>query len=194
MLCSIQYMEQPEEVFAEIYRVLKPGGVVIITFSNRLFYEKAIAAWRDGSGYSRSQLVKSYFQAVSGFTQPEAVTEVRCWPPWRLCTIGLFIGTWNGTRSVVIVLNECIGERTCRLMQRLLATEKCAFDNINDVCAHVVQAKFASGVFSAGVFGRRAAGPQPCDPAAQDVLCTGIERSFLCSHRLQEFQEELTSN
>ena len=69
-------MQQPEKVFSEIYRVLKPGGVCIITFSNRQFYEKAISAWRDSSGYSRSGLIKSYFQAVEGFTQPEAVTEV----------------------------------------------------------------------------------------------------------------------
>ena len=74
--CSVQYMQQPEKVFSEIYRVLKPGGVCIMTFSNRQFYEKAISAWRDGSGYSRSGLIKSYFQAVEGFTQPEAVTEV----------------------------------------------------------------------------------------------------------------------
>ena len=32
---------QPEKVFAEIYRVLKPGGSCIATFSNRLFYDKA---------------------------------------------------------------------------------------------------------------------------------------------------------
>ena len=32
---------QPEKVFAEIYRVLKPGGSCIVTFSNRLFYDKA---------------------------------------------------------------------------------------------------------------------------------------------------------
>jgi len=31
-------------VFAEIFRVLKPGGVCIVTFSNRLFYDKARAA------------------------------------------------------------------------------------------------------------------------------------------------------
>ena len=31
--CSVQ-------VFAEIYRVLKPGGVCIMSFSNRMFYTK----------------------------------------------------------------------------------------------------------------------------------------------------------
>ncbi|GLC34764.1 hypothetical protein PLESTM_000237500 [Pleodorina starrii] len=78
VLCcvSVQYLQQPERVFAEIYRVLKPGGVCIITFSNRMFYSKAIAAWRDASGYARCQLVRHYFQAVSGFTAPEVLTEV----------------------------------------------------------------------------------------------------------------------
>eukprot|EP00232_Nephroselmis_pyriformis_P024242 CAMPEP_0182872978 /NCGR_PEP_ID=MMETSP0034_2-20130328/12046_1 /TAXON_ID=156128 /ORGANISM="Nephroselmis pyriformis, Strain CCMP717" /LENGTH=217 /DNA_ID=CAMNT_0025005601 /DNA_START=42 /DNA_END=695 /DNA_ORIENTATION=+ len=73
---SVQYMQQPEKVFAEVYRVLKPGGVVIMSFSNRMFYQKAIAAWREGGGYSRVSLVKSYFQCVAGFTEPEVVTEV----------------------------------------------------------------------------------------------------------------------
>ncbi len=55
---SVQYLQQPEAVFAEVYRVLKPGGVAIFTFSNRMFYDKAINAWRDGTGYGRWQLVK----------------------------------------------------------------------------------------------------------------------------------------
>ena len=59
-----------------LYRVLKPGGMVIMSFSNRMFYQKAVAAWRDGTGYSRVQLVKQYFSCISGFTEPEVVTEV----------------------------------------------------------------------------------------------------------------------
>jgi ubiquinone/menaquinone biosynthesis C-methylase UbiE len=35
-----RYLQQPERVFSEIYRVLKPGGMCIMTFSNRLFYNK----------------------------------------------------------------------------------------------------------------------------------------------------------
>jgi len=37
-------MQQAEQVFAEVYRVLRPGGVCIITFSNRMFYDKVILA------------------------------------------------------------------------------------------------------------------------------------------------------
>jgi ubiquinone/menaquinone biosynthesis C-methylase UbiE len=35
-------MQQPEKVFAEIYRVLKPGGVCVMAFSNRMFASKAV--------------------------------------------------------------------------------------------------------------------------------------------------------
>lgn len=78
VLCtvSVQYLQQPEKVFAEVFRVLKPGGVFIVSFSNRLFYEKAITAWREGSGYSRVQLVVQYFQTVEGFTQPEVIRKI----------------------------------------------------------------------------------------------------------------------
>lgn len=76
LLCSVQYLQQPERVFAEIYRVLRPGGVAIITFSNRMFYEKAIALWRENSGFGRTQLVKSYFMCVEGFTEPEVLRQV----------------------------------------------------------------------------------------------------------------------
>lgn len=72
---SVQYLQYPDAVFSEIYRILKPGGIAIISFSNRMFYQKAIEAWRDGSEVSRVQLVKSYFESVPGFSQPEVITR-----------------------------------------------------------------------------------------------------------------------
>ncbi|MEM7759957.1 MAG: class I SAM-dependent methyltransferase [Cyanobacteria bacterium P01_A01_bin.40] len=72
---SIQYLQYPEAILSEIYRVLKPNGVVIISFSNRMFYQKAIAAWRDGTDTDRVNLVKKYFQSVDGFSQPEVVVH-----------------------------------------------------------------------------------------------------------------------
>lgn len=73
---SVQYLQQPEKVFAEVFRVLRPGGVFIVSFSNRLFYEKAISVWRDGTSYSRVQLVVQYFQCLEGFTQPEVIRKL----------------------------------------------------------------------------------------------------------------------
>jgi len=73
---SVQYLEQPEQVFAEIARVLKPGGVAIVSYSNRMFYQKAIQAWRDGSEGSRIMLVERYFEATPGFDPPETIAQV----------------------------------------------------------------------------------------------------------------------
>ena len=70
---SVQYLQQPEIVFQNMHRVLKPGGIAIISFSNRMFYQKAITAWRDGSEGQRVALVKGYFNAVAGFTAPEVI-------------------------------------------------------------------------------------------------------------------------
>ncbi|MDV3350658.1 class I SAM-dependent methyltransferase [Leptolyngbyaceae cyanobacterium CCMR0082] len=72
---SVQYLQQPETVFAEIYRVLKPGGIAIVSFSNRMFYQKAISAWRDSSDARHIALVKSYFASVKGFSQPEVIAN-----------------------------------------------------------------------------------------------------------------------
>ncbi|KAJ9558049.1 hypothetical protein OSB04_012663 [Centaurea solstitialis] len=73
---SVQYLEEPEKVFAEVFRVLRPGGVFIVSFSNRLFYKKAIGAWREGTELGRVQLVVQYFQCVEGFTEPEVVRKL----------------------------------------------------------------------------------------------------------------------
>lgn len=72
---SVQYLQYPEAVFSEIYRVLKPGGIAIVSFSNRMFYQKAIAVWRDSGEMGRVKLVKSYFGSVAGFGPPEVITH-----------------------------------------------------------------------------------------------------------------------
>jgi SAM-dependent methyltransferase len=74
---SVQYLQYPEVVFAEIHRILKVGGIAIISFSNRMFYQKAIQAWRDASEGDRTKLVFKYFASVpKGFTHPELVANV----------------------------------------------------------------------------------------------------------------------
>ncbi|HYW19018.1 MAG TPA: class I SAM-dependent methyltransferase [Nodularia sp. (in: cyanobacteria)] len=72
---SVQYIQYPEAIFAEIHRILKPGGLAIISFSNRMFFQKAIQAWRDASESNRVELVKHYFTSVPGFTVPEVIVN-----------------------------------------------------------------------------------------------------------------------
>lgn len=77
---SVQYLQCPEAVFAEIYRILKPTGICIVSFSNRMFYQKAIQAWRDGSEADRIKLVTGYFGSVPGFSQPEVIAQSSALP------------------------------------------------------------------------------------------------------------------
>jgi SAM-dependent methyltransferase len=86
---SVQYLQYPEAIFAEVYRILKPNGIAIFSFSNRMFFNKAIAAWRDGSETDRVELVKGYFQSVPGFSPPEVVSHVSNVPDmFRLLGMG----------------------------------------------------------------------------------------------------------
>ncbi|OKH25555.1 SAM-dependent methyltransferase [Hydrococcus rivularis NIES-593] len=77
---SVQYLQYPEAIFSEIHRVLKPEGIAIVSFSNRMFYQKAIAAWRDGTDMSRIELVKRYFRSVPGFSEPEVIARASTMP------------------------------------------------------------------------------------------------------------------
>ncbi|MFN5856796.1 MAG: class I SAM-dependent methyltransferase [Pseudanabaenaceae cyanobacterium] len=80
---SVQYLQYPEEIFAEIHRILKTGGITIVSFSNRMFYQKAIQAWRDVSEMQRVQLVQKYFASVpQGFSKPEIIMRTSPVPQW----------------------------------------------------------------------------------------------------------------
>ena len=46
---SIQYLTHPVEVMREVARVLKPGGISIISFSNRMFPTKAVLICASGN-------------------------------------------------------------------------------------------------------------------------------------------------
>ena len=84
VLCavSVQYLQYPEAIFSEIARVLKPQGVAIISFSNRMFHQKAISAWRDATDRQRIHLVKSYFNSIDYFDSPQLVIKQADSPTW----------------------------------------------------------------------------------------------------------------
>ena len=60
---SVQYLQYPGPVFAEFERVLAPDGVVVVSFSNRMFPTKAVRAWRVASMDERADLVERYLKA-----------------------------------------------------------------------------------------------------------------------------------
>jgi ubiquinone/menaquinone biosynthesis C-methylase UbiE len=72
---SVQYLTQPLEVFADAGRVLRAGGPIVVSFSNRCFPTKAVAIWRTGGGDAHRRLVREYlertgFAAVSDAAPP----------------------------------------------------------------------------------------------------------------------------
>ncbi len=70
---SVQYLRRPVAVFREIGRVLKPGGICSVAFSNRCFPTKAIALWSATGDAGHAQIVSAYFHYAGGFTEAEAL-------------------------------------------------------------------------------------------------------------------------
>jgi SAM-dependent methyltransferase len=76
VLCalSVQYLQHPGRVFAEFGRVLAPGGVLVVSFTNRMFPTKAVRAWRTAGMDGRADLVRSYCEA-GGLTVTDVVSD-----------------------------------------------------------------------------------------------------------------------
>mmetsp|Transcript_18961 Transcript_18961/g.43377 ORF Transcript_18961/g.43377 Transcript_18961/m.43377 type:complete len:359 (-) Transcript_18961:76-1152(-) len=69
---SIDYLIKPVEVLKEAHRVLRPGGKVILSQSNRCFPTKAIAMWLQMNDRQHLELINGYFQYAGGFEPREA--------------------------------------------------------------------------------------------------------------------------
>uniref|UniRef100_A0A7S2WF82 Methyltransferase type 11 domain-containing protein n=1 Tax=Rhizochromulina marina TaxID=1034831 RepID=A0A7S2WF82_9STRA len=69
---SVDYLNNPLDVFREVRRVLRPGGRFILSQSNRLFYTKAVAIWLGLDDFGRLELIGDYFHYAGGFTSPQA--------------------------------------------------------------------------------------------------------------------------
>jgi SAM-dependent methyltransferase len=67
---SLDYMTQPVRVFEEVGRVLKPGGLFLVIFSNRMFPQKAVKVWRHSSEPERVMLVEDFFKYSGAFEDP----------------------------------------------------------------------------------------------------------------------------
>lgn len=69
-----QYLQLPEVIAADLRRVLRPGGQLIVAFSNRLFARKAPRIWLNGSDRDRLTSVATILMA-QGWPQPEILAE-----------------------------------------------------------------------------------------------------------------------
>ncbi|GAB6039459.1 methyltransferase domain-containing protein [Endothiovibrio diazotrophicus] len=69
---SVEYLIRPLAVFEEAARVLRPGGRVVVSFSNRWFPPKAIHLWTQLHEFERMGLVAEYLLAGGRFEALES--------------------------------------------------------------------------------------------------------------------------
>ena len=75
---SVDYLTRPIEVFEEVARVLRPGGMFCLTFSNRCFPTKAIRGWLQTEDQAHCALVADYFRRSQGTkTWGEPIAQLR---------------------------------------------------------------------------------------------------------------------
>lgn len=67
---SVDYLVHPVAVFADVARVLRPGGLFVCTFSNRCFPTKAIVGWLYANDAQRCAIVADYFRQAGRWGEP----------------------------------------------------------------------------------------------------------------------------
>jgi SAM-dependent methyltransferase len=71
---SIEYLLNPAALMAQVRRVLKPGGLFIVTFSDRWFPSKAIKVWSELHPFERLGMLLALFQDA-GFVDLHSETR-----------------------------------------------------------------------------------------------------------------------
>ncbi len=68
-----QYLQYPEDIAHEIYQILKPGGKLIVSFTNRAFWQKSPYIWKFGDHKSHIEYIKSILIA-QGWAKNDIIT------------------------------------------------------------------------------------------------------------------------
>ena len=74
---SIDYLVRPIEVLAEAGRVLRPGGVLAITYSNRCFPTKAVRGWLVTDDEQHGAVVSELERRTGLFDEPRVQLRSR---------------------------------------------------------------------------------------------------------------------
>lgn len=69
-----QYLQYPEHVASELFRITRPRGQVLVAFSNRMFPSKAPQIWFDSSDSERLDYIVEVLLA-QGWPNPEIIAE-----------------------------------------------------------------------------------------------------------------------
>lgn len=69
---SIDYLIDPVKVLKACNRILRPGGKIIVSFSNRCFGTKAIRVWRVNKNSFHVELVNAFFKYAGNYESPLA--------------------------------------------------------------------------------------------------------------------------
>jgi len=69
-----QYLQYPEAVAADLWRITRPGGQLIVAFSNRMFFTKAPLIWAD-SGDRDHLAYGAKVLMAQGWPKPELIAE-----------------------------------------------------------------------------------------------------------------------
>lgn len=81
---SFDYLNKPLEVMREVARVLKPGGLVVLSTSNRCFQSKAVSIWLRTNDLEHVLIYGSYMHYTGHFEPPESLDLGSKDGIWRL--------------------------------------------------------------------------------------------------------------
>jgi SAM-dependent methyltransferase len=126
---SVDYLIDPVAVFAEVGRVLKPGGLFLVIFSNRWFEPKVTNIWRRATEPERVFLVERWFKEAGVFstTRTHVSREQPRPSDDRYASFGIpsdpiyavFADRTGGSRKVPRRLpSEAAADHTSKLAQR----------------------------------------------------------------------------